>query len=155
MVESKAATTTQSDEFTICAGAAEVRRASEWLAATCSLRDVPPTQVERLEICLNEVLANILTYGGSAASAAPIRLRLEVRYMAEAAEARVTVSDAGLAFNPLTVATPPRPKTLAEAREGGLGLVMIRRCSDWLDYRYADGHNHFSFGARWSQAPGL
>ena len=140
------------DKLTIDASGAEVRRASEWLSATCLQRDIPVTQAQRLEICLNEVLANILTHGGSAASAAPIRLQLEVLCAAEAGEARVTVSDAGFAFNPLVVTMPSRPNNLAEARAGGLGLVMIRRCSDWLDYRREGGHNHFTFGTRWNRA---
>ena len=111
---------------------------------------MPEAHAQRLEICLNEVLANILAYGGSAALAAPIRLRLEFQCVAEAGEARVTVSDAGLAFNPLEVKMPPRPNTLAEAPAGGLGLVMIQRCADWLDYCREGGHNHFTFGTRWT-----
>ena len=42
-----------------------------------------------------------------------------------------------------------RPKTLDEATPGGLGLVMLRRCSDWICYRYEEGRNHLTFGARW------
>jgi serine/threonine-protein kinase RsbW len=145
-------TTPRQDELTIGASGAEVRRASEWLSANCLQCDIPVTQAQRLEICLNEVLANVLAYGGSAALAAPIRLQLEVLCTTEAAEARMTVSDAGFAFNPLMVTMPPRPNTLAEARPGGLGLVMIRRCSDWLDYRREGEHNHFTFGTRWNRA---
>ncbi len=123
--------TSQRDELTIGASGAEVRRASEWLSATCVRREIPSVQAQQLEICLNEVLANVLDHGGSAASAVPILLQLEVRSAAEAEadEARVTVSDASLAFNPLTVQVPPRAHTLADARAGGLGLTMIRRCS--------------------------
>jgi anti-sigma regulatory factor (Ser/Thr protein kinase) len=138
------------DELTIGASSAEIRRASEWLSATCLKCDLPLAQAQRLEICLNEVLANILAYGGSTALAAPIRLQLEFQCVAEAGEAHVTVSDAGVAFNPLDVKLPLRPNTLAEAPAGGLGLVMIRRCADWLDYRREGGHNHFTFGMRWN-----
>jgi serine/threonine-protein kinase RsbW len=113
---------------------------------------MPVAQAQRLEICLNEVLANILAYGGSMALAAPIRLHLEMLGTAEAGEAHLTVSDAGVAFNPLDVKMPTRPNKLAEAPAGGLGLVMIRRCADWLDYRREGGHNHFTFGTRWNRA---
>lgn len=149
MVKSGVTTTPQLDELAISASGAEVRRASEWLSGICLQRDIPVMQAQRLEICLNEVLANILAHAGSTASTAPVRLQLEVQCAAEAGEARVTVSDAGFAFNPLAVTMPPRPNTLAEARAGGLGLVMIRRCSDWLDYCREGGHNHFTFGTRW------
>ena len=150
-MESAVTTAPQLDELTIGASGAEVRRASEWLATLCLQRDIPQAQAQRLEICLNEVLANVLMHGGSAATASPIRLQLEVRSAPEAGEASVTVSDAGFAFNPLAVQLSPRAHTLAEARAGGLGLTMIRRCSDWLDYRREGAHNHFTFGARWGR----
>ena len=145
-------TASRRDELTIVASGAEVERASGWLAAACLNRDIPTVQAQRLEICLNEVLANVLAYGGDAALAAPIRLQLEILRSPEGSEARVTVSDAGIAFNPLTVKIPPRPSSLTEAQVGGLGLVMIRRCSDWLDYRHEDGHNHFTVGTRWERS---
>lgn len=127
-----------------------MRRASEWLDLTCRQREVPQEAVERLILCLNEVLANVMAHGGSTALSAPIRLRFEINLDPHASTAGVTVADAGMAFNPLSVAKKVLPTTLAEATPGGLGLVMIRRCSDWLDYRHEDGHNHLTFGARWT-----
>ncbi len=138
------------DELTIGADGAEVRRASEWLDTTCRQHDVPQALVERLVICLNEVLANVITHGGRTALAAPIRLLLEIRFDQDGSKASVTVSDAGMAFDPLSVPKRMSPKSLAEAAPGGLGLVMIRRCADWLHYRHEDGHNHLTFGTRWS-----
>lgn len=138
------------DELTIGANGAEVRRASEWLDTICRQHDVPQALVERLVICLNEVLANIINHGGSTVLSAPIRLLLEVRLDQDGSKASVTVSDAGMAFDPLSVPKRVSPKTLAEASPGGLGLVMIRRCADWLDYRHEDGRNHLTFGARWN-----
>lgn len=137
------------DELTIGADGAEVRRASEWLVAICRQRDVPQAPVERLELCLNEVLANVIAHGGRSALAAPVRLLLEVGIDQDCSKASVTVSDAGVAFDPLSVPKKALPKSLAEASPGGLGLMVIRRCSDWLHYRHEGGHNHLTFGARW------
>lgn len=139
-----------SDELAIGANGAEARRASEWLDSACRRRNVPQPLAERLALCLHEVLANVIAHGGSAALSAPIRLLLEVRLEQDCSKASVTVSDAGIAFNPLAVPNKVMPKTLGEASAGGLGLVMIRRCADWLDYRHDDGRNHLTFGARWN-----
>lgn len=127
-----------------------MRRASEWLELTCRQRKVPQEALERLVICLNEVLANVMAHGGSTALSAPIRLRLEISLDQGGSKASVTAEDAGTAFNPLSVARKILPKTLGEATPGGLGLVMIRHCSDWLDYRYTDGHNQLTFGTHWT-----
>lgn len=100
-------------------------------------------------LSLNEVLANVILHGGANALSSPVGLRMEVAADAKGGKAGVTVSDAGIAFNPLSVAEKPLPRTLAEAAPGGLGLVMIRRFSDWLDYRREDGRNHLTFGTHW------
>jgi anti-sigma regulatory factor (Ser/Thr protein kinase) len=138
------------DELTIDAAGAEVRRASEWLGTACRRHDVPQALAERLVLCLNEVLANVIDHGGRTALSASIWLLLEVTRDEHGSKAGVTVSDAGAAFNPLSAPEKVLPKTLAEASPGGLGLVMIRRCSDWLDYRHEEGRNHFTFGTRWN-----
>ncbi|MEO8101217.1 MAG: ATP-binding protein [Betaproteobacteria bacterium] len=137
------------DELSINASGAEVRRASEWLESACQQREVPQAMAERLVLSLNEVLANVIRHGGANALSSPVGLKLEVVADAKSGKAGVTVSDAGIAFNPLSVAEKPLPKTLDEAAPGGLGLVMIRRFSDWLDYRHEEGRNHLTFGTRW------
>lgn len=136
-------------ELTVAADSAEVRRASDWLDEACRDSDVPQALVERLVQCLNEVLANIITHGGGTALSAPIGLVLEVELDQGQGKAGVTVSDSGKAFDPLSVPERSLPKTLEEAPLGGLGLVLIRHCSDWLCYRHEGGRNHLTFGARW------
>ena len=140
----------RSDELTIVANGAEVRRATKWLATACRQHEVPQAHVERLVLCLHEVLANVITHGGATALAAPIRMRLELSRDQEGGKASVTVTDAGMAFDPLSVPDRILPKTLAEASPGGLGLVMIHSSADWLDYHHDKGHNHLTFGARWN-----
>jgi sigma-B regulation protein RsbU (phosphoserine phosphatase) len=142
------------DELTIGAGVAEIRRAVEWLEAACRRRSVPQAPAERLALCLHEALANVITHGGGSALAAPIGLALEVGRGADGIMASITVSDAGTAFNPLALPQKAPPSTLDEAAPGGLGLVMIRRCADWLDYRHEGGRNRFTFGARWDAPAG-
>jgi len=138
------------DELTIRANGEEVRRASDWLHARCRQHEVPEEHVERLLLCLNEVLANVIVHGGGTALSEPVKLHFETSVDEGRGRAGVTVSDAGVAFDPLSVPSRASPKTLDEASVGGLGLVMIRRCSDWLDYRNEHGHNHLTFGALWN-----
>lgn len=137
-------------ETAIPADTKEVRHASDWVGKACEERGVPSAEIGRLDICLNETLANILAHGGDAARAAPILLRLAVRHDTGAGEAVLTVSDAGTAFDPLAFSSGRSPRSLAETEPGGLGLMMIRNSADSLDYRHIDGRNHLSFGVRWS-----
>jgi serine/threonine-protein kinase RsbW len=139
----------QVQTLVIAASGEEMRRASEWLTTALRQRDVPEPQVECLELAFHEVLANVLAHGGSAARAEPIRICIEVREKTTAGEAHVKVSDAGIPFDPTGAPEHTPAKTLAEAPLGGLGLPLIRRCSDWMSYRHEGGRNHFVFGARW------
>jgi anti-sigma regulatory factor (Ser/Thr protein kinase) len=139
----------QVETLAIAASGEEIRRACEWLTTALRQRDVPDPQVECLELALHEVLANVLAHGGSAARAEPIRICIEVREKATTGEARVTVRDVGIPFDPTGAPEHTPAKTLAEAPLGGLGLPLIRRCSDWMSYRREGGRNHFVFGTQW------
>jgi serine/threonine-protein kinase RsbW len=139
----------QVETLAIVASGDEIRHASEWLTTALRQRDVPDRQIECLELAFHEVLANVLAHGGSAARAEPIRIRIEVREKATTGEAHIKVRDAGIPFDPTGAPEHTPAKSLAEAQPGGLGLLLIRRCSDWMSYRRGGGRNHLTFGARW------
>jgi serine/threonine-protein kinase RsbW len=54
----------------------EFRRASSWLRAGGAALGVPEEQIDRLELCLNEVLANVVEHGGDAMASLAIQLEL-------------------------------------------------------------------------------
>jgi len=138
------------DRLSIRAAAEEVRTASEWLAQSGQAQGVPDEQIGRLDLSLNEVLANVLAHAGPSAATAPVELYLEVASSAAGGRAVLTVSDAGMPFNPLAQPERPKPQTLAEAVPGGLGLIMLKSNSDHLAYRHGEGRNHLSFGVSWT-----
>jgi len=139
-------------ELTIRADAAEVRPASEWLARACEARGVPERQTLRLDLCLNEALANVIAHGGDQARASPVVLRIDVSTEPAGQQACITLLDSGPAFD-MTAAEPGAlPMSLADADPGGLGLTMIRNLSDSLSYRRLDGRNELVFGVRWGHS---
>lgn len=138
-------------ELSINPDSSQFRLASGWLGQTGRKLGIPAEQIARLDVCLHEVLANVLDHGGASARSTPIGLRLARRRNPDRAEAALTVTDAGVPFDPLAVLPRPRPRTLAEARPGGLGLVIVRANADSLSYQYTDGRNQLTFGVRWSK----
>jgi anti-sigma regulatory factor (Ser/Thr protein kinase) len=137
-------------ELTIQPRIADVRLASEWLARDGAARGVPQVDIGRLDTCLNEVLANVLSHGGDSAVAQPISLLLQVRGQQAAGEAAVTVTDAGPAFDATSAALKAHASSLAEATPGGLGLLMLRTCSDALGYQRRADRNVLTFTVRWA-----
>lgn len=142
-----------SDALRIAAHADEVRRASEWLDAACERHGVPEHQADRLQLTLNEALANVIVHGGASARAAPIDLGLTLEADRDTAWALVTVHDAGVPFDPTSAPARAAPRSLAEAVPGGRGITIMRRCTDRLDYRHDAGLNRLTFGVRWVASP--
>ena len=105
----------------------------------------------RLLLCLDDALANVLAHGGPTALSHPIRLQFEMRVDAESRTASVTLSDAGIAFDPVSAPDKALPATLEDAVPHGRGLQMIRACSSVLRYRREGGRNHLTFGTSWEQ----
>ena len=128
----------------------EVRRASAWLALHGEFHQIPQQQVGRLDLCLNEALANILEHGNAGGADQKIALRFECIHIGDTKQAAITVSDQGPPFDVVSAHLPVQPATLAQAQPGGLGLLIIRNCSDTLSYRRSGNHNELTFGVRWA-----
>lgn len=138
-------------QLSLRADADEVRNASAWLESTCLDHGLPVEQLRRLDLCLNEALANIISHGGPGAQRAPVRIVLDLHRRPDGNEAVLTVTDAGFAFNPLAYQEKPRPQTLDEAVPGGLGIIMMHNFSDAMSYRHDEGRNQLTFTIRWTE----
>jgi len=136
--------------LTIRADKWDARRASSWLESAALAQNVPLEQVVRLDHCLDEALANVIRHGGPTALSSPVHLQFGVCRGSAACTAELSVSDAGVAFDPSTVAAvAPHPAGLVDAKPGGRGLLMIRSFSDELSYRYSQGRNCLTITVRW------
>jgi sigma-B regulation protein RsbU (phosphoserine phosphatase) len=130
----------------------EFRRASAWLEETGSKLAVPAADIARLDLCLNEALANVLNHGGAGGVQAGIGLGLKLLQNGGNHTAQLTVTDGGTRFNPLDHVTRPRPASIEDAEPGGLGIAMMRIHSDTLNYEYLDGRNQLEFSVSWQSA---
>jgi anti-sigma regulatory factor (Ser/Thr protein kinase) len=90
--------------------------------------------VVALNVSLDEILNNIISYAYEDAGHHDIMVRLELRH--ETIE--VVVEDDGKPFDPLAVSTP-RPRS--ETAVGGVGLHFVRNLMDQLEYAHRDGIN--------------
>jgi anti-sigma regulatory factor (Ser/Thr protein kinase) len=129
----------------------ELRRASAWLREQAGGLSLPDDQIDRLEICLNEVLANLIEHGGPPVTRRPIELRLEPIIPRDGTGVRLQVSDGGLPFDPLMATDKPLPASLRDASPGGLGLRLVRAYSDGMAYRVLEDRNELSIEMHWAQ----
>lgn len=114
----------------------ELQRVADWVQAWTEAHVVSPGLAHRLDLCSAEAVTNILSHGRGP-SATEVVLRLSVLPGRLALE----VHDDGAPFDPLQVEHPRPPEGLEEARIGGWGVPILRRFSDHVAYRRADGRN--------------
>lgn len=137
----------------IRADVADIRPASAWLEHQADAHSIPPDQLFRLDLCLNEALANVIEHGGQSAATVPIELSLCSQELPGGGAATLTVADGGPAFNPLASTPKEQAKSLAEASPGGLGIGLMARFADEIAYEYHQGRNHVRFVVRWQTRP--
>ena len=103
----------------------------------CSL---PDTVRNTLLVVTEEVLANIVHYGGCDESSDPIEVKVE----RENAVVHMEFIDSGAPFNPLEQAGRATAEELIDNREtGGFGVHLVRELTNHQEYTRKADRNHF------------
>lgn len=86
-------------------------------------------------LVVEEMLTNIIKYGFDDAKPHTIHIRaiLNVEFL------RITIEDDGHPFDPTTVPSPNVEGLLESRKIGGLGIELVRRMTDRMQYE-RDGH---------------
>lgn len=111
----------------------------------CVKKKLDPVIRKKVKAILDEVLANIYEHTGLADSGQSCILSLS------RSEDFVTmdIEDSGPPFNPLRTPLPdPASVPLEERHPGGLGLLLVRKLADMIDYRYEEDRNILSIRFR-------
>ncbi len=94
-----------------------------------------------LNLCLDEIFTNIVSYGYKGDESKNVEIELK----REAKEISATVRDDAPAFNPLEDAAMPDISADTENREvGGLGVFFIKKNMDKLSYKRENGKNQLT-----------
>lgn len=96
-----------------------------------------------IRLCLEEAVQNALSHG-IARRGQPITVKVWLDRAASGVT--IVMEDDGTPFDPLAAALPERPRTLCDARIGGLGLVLIRRFAQRTFYERRSELNCLTLG---------
>lgn len=100
--------------------------------------EISPAIIPCFNLCLDEVLTNIISYGYDDGPEHAAHLELSLKDEVMTAEIR----DEGRAFNPLEDAPEPDLESDIEDRDiGGLGIHFCKEMMDKLEYRREDDWN--------------
>jgi anti-sigma regulatory factor (Ser/Thr protein kinase) len=102
---------------------------------------LPSAAVARLNLCLDELLTNIVRYAFEEAGSHTIAIRVT----ALDGRLRAEIADNGRPFDPLTQAPEPDVDANLEDRAvGGLGVYLVKQLMDRAEYAYRDGQNQIT-----------
>lgn len=94
--------------------------------------------IYNINLCVEEILVNIIRYGFADKSYHPIEVDMECQEK----RIKITIKDEGLPFNPLKDAPAPSlHSSLAERPEGGLGVFLLKELMDDLSYKREGSSN--------------
>ena len=116
---------------------AELERLGRVVEEFGARQRLSPTRLFDLQLAVNEVFTNVVSYGFDDGRPHEIVVRL----MTGADEVVVEIEDDGRPFDPATAPAPRLDVPIEERQPGGLGLYLARRVTDGMDYRRADGRN--------------
>jgi len=116
---------------------AELERVSHVIEAFGAAHGVGPKAIFQLNLALDEILTNVISYAFTDGAAHDILMRIAL----SAGEITLEIEDDGRAFNPLDIAPPALDAPLAERSIGGLGMHLVRQAVDGLAYRRERGKN--------------
>jgi serine/threonine-protein kinase RsbW len=110
--------------------------------------------VHDVNVALDEVLNNIISYAFEPGARSEICVRLEIC----GGKIVIDVDDAGRPFDPLGAPSPDLTSGLRERRVGGLGIHFIRNLMDAVEYARVGEHNRLrlskTFTSGSAQNPG-
>ena len=115
----------------------EIVRFQDLLESLASEHAIPPKALHEVQLAVEEHLANILNHAFTDQQEHQILVRLEV----ETDILRIEVKDDGRPFNPLEHPKPDLALPVDQRPIGGLGIHMMRKSVDQIEYRRANGKN--------------
>ena len=98
---------------------------------------LPVVTMAELRVVCDDIVSNVINHGYPQGGHHDIEVRLELT----GHRLVVTVSDDGVAFDPLAVASPDTTLPLEQREVGGLGIHLVRSLTDEATYGRHGGRN--------------
>lgn len=105
--------------------------------AFCAAQNLAPEIAQAVNLSLDELLTNTISYG----FADDKRHRIDVTMELDGGIITVQLTDDGLPFDPFSAPDPDIDAALEDRPVGGLGVFLVWQLMDEVDYRRAGGRN--------------
>lgn len=125
-------------ELTIDAAIENIETVTDFINEELEGLGCPMKAQIQIDVAIDELFGNIARYAYSPETGkATVRLDVEETPLSVV----ITFIDNGKPFNPLEAAEPDVTLSADERTEGGLGIFLVKKSMNLVEYEYADGHN--------------
>ena len=95
--------------------------------------EIVPKIANKINIVFDEIYANIVNYSKATL--------VTIFYSIENGKLRISFTDNGIPYNPLEASEPDTTLSAEEREIGGLGIFMVKKMTESMEYEYTDGKN--------------
>ena len=127
-----------SEEITLIAKPENSNAVKAFVFAQIADYECSPRTAMAIELSLDEIFVNIASYA-YADEAGEVTVQVEVE--GDPATLSVTFIDHGVPYNPLEKEDPDLSLSVEERQIGGLGIFLVKKKMDVVEYEFRDGQN--------------
>lgn len=125
-------------ELTVDAAVENIEVVTDFVNEELEKLDCPLKARRQIDVAIDELFGNIARYAYS-----PDVGKATVRFSVEENPLEVTITfiDNGIPFNPLEKSNPDTHLSAEERPIGGLGIFLVKKSMDMVEYEYKNGQN--------------
>lgn len=128
-------------KITVKPESAAMAEATAFFEGILEEQGAPQRIIAQVNIVVDEIFSNIVQYSG--ATLATLGCEADGRHIA------MRFSDNGRPYDPTKQPDPDVTLPLEQREIGGMGIFMVRKIMDVVDYTYSDGFNVLLLEKRW------
>ena len=134
------------DQLALRSRLSDLAQLPDWIEALASRYAIPLNVQSAMNLCLEEVISNIILHGYGSEADRSVSVRFA---MPQEGYFVFVVDDEGPRFNPLDAPELPALDPRDEVRVGGQGIRLLRRFADTLQYEPTPTGNrlHLAFSS--------
>ena len=126
------------NEITVIADNKNLPEVMEFLEAQLKQKDCPNKTLMQISVAVEEIFSNISNYAYTSDKGT---VTIGVRFAEDGSSVTIRFADRGKPYDPLLKEDPDITLSAEEREIGGLGIFLVKKTMDEMDYRYEDGFN--------------
>jgi serine/threonine-protein kinase RsbW len=131
----------------------EITRVPPWIEKLASQHELPDRTRYAMDLCLEEVLSNIIRHGYESNADGNITIRC---LTGRAGYVSLVVDDEAPRFNPLVFQDPRFGRSAVDIPPGGQGIPLLKQFADTIEYEPKPTGNRLIIGFTYpGSSPGL